>query len=123
MTTKLEKDLALGGMAVSPFPQPLVLWQMLLAHENAHLQAHLVSSPALLAPGWTPISLLLLQPDLCCSPAPTLDSADPALLLCAHGPICVSPISSGLHLLSFVLRTSASAPSQLLPWVNFKAPM
>lgn len=51
MTTKLEKDLALGGMAVSPFSQPLVLWQMLLAHENSHLQDHLASSPASLAPG------------------------------------------------------------------------
>ena len=75
----------LGGMAVSPSPQPLVLWQMLLAHENTHLQAHLASSPASLAPGWTPISLLLLQPDLCRSPA----------LLCAHSPICVSTIPLG----------------------------
>ena len=54
MTTKLEEDLALGGMAVSPSPQPLVLWQMLLAHENAHLQAHLASSPASLAPDGPP---------------------------------------------------------------------
>ena len=84
---------------------------MLLAHENSHLQAHLPSSRASLAPGWTPVSLLLLQPDLCRSCAPTLDSADPALLLCAHSPVCVSTISSGLHLLSFLLRTSASASS------------
>ena len=111
MTTELEKDLVLGGMAVPPVPQPLVLWQMLLAHKNSHLQAHLPSLPASLAPGCTPISLLLVQPDLCCSRAPTLDSADPALLLCAHSPVCVSTVSSGLHLLSFLLRTSASASS------------
>lgn len=54
MTTKLEEDLALGGMAVAPSPQPLVLWQMLLAHENAHLQAHFASSPASLAPDGPP---------------------------------------------------------------------
>ena len=93
MTTKLEEDLVLGGMAVSPSPQPLVLWQMLLAHENAHFRPTLRVRPHL--------SLLDGPPSLCYSCS-----------LISVAPLLSSALTAPSAFLLFLWASSAVFPPQ-----------